>query len=70
METTWDWALPGLLVAVMVETVALDRCRHTLVGMSSFVAAVRFGFHPAFATRLAVVATVYVACVGLGLACR
>ncbi|MCX5236001.1 histidine kinase [Streptomyces prunicolor] len=71
-DTYADLALPVALysVAVRCPAAVTSRALAAAVGMSSLVAAVRFGFHPALATQLALVATVYVVCAGLGLARR
>ncbi|WP_416960495.1 histidine kinase [Streptomyces sp. Agncl-13] len=67
-----DLALPVALYSVAVRCPAAVTLRAlaATVGVSWFPAAVRFGFHPALATQLAIVAGTYVVCAGLGLARR
>ena len=67
-----DLGLPVALysVAVRCQAAVTLRALAATVGVSWFPAAVRFGFRPALATQLAIVAGTYVVCAGLGLARR
>lgn len=67
-----DLGLPVALysVAVRCSVAVTARALAGAVGLSWLLAAVRFGFRPALATQLALVAGTYVVCAGLGLARR
>lgn len=67
-----DLGLPVALYSVAVRCPAgvTSRALAVTVGVSWLPAAVRFGFQPALATQLAIVAGTYVVCAGLGLARR